>query len=212
MARWAPEARRWRCCGAVLAVLVLGLATTATAGGPATEAIKRSIDAVIKILEDPEFKKAGRQEERRHLLETTIGERFNYEEMSKRTLPGQWNKLSDGERKEFVSLFQRLLSNSYSGRIEGYSGEQVHYLNERRDGDFAEVRTKVTSGKAEIPLDYRLTNKSGDWRVYDVVVDGVSLVNNYRGQFTKILKESSYADLVKQLREKAEKKPEPPPS
>jgi len=212
IARWVSEACRRPCRGTVLAVLAFGLATAATAGGPATESIKKSIDAVIKILEDAELKKPGRLADRRQLLEKTIGERFNYEEMSKRTLPGQWNKLSDDERKEFVSLFQRLLSHSYAGRIEGYSGEQVQYLNERRDGDFAEVRTKVTSGKAEIPLDYRLTNKGGDWRVYDVVVDGVSLVNNYRGQFTKILKESSYADLVRQLREKAEKKPEPPPS
>ncbi|MGQ0811792.1 MAG: MlaC/ttg2D family ABC transporter substrate-binding protein, partial [Nitrospiraceae bacterium] len=76
---------------------------------------------------------------------------------------------------------------------------------ERTEKDYAEVRTKVVSGKAEIPLDYRLLNKSGDWRVYDVVVDGVSLVNNYRGQFSKIIRSSSYADLVEQLRKKADK-------
>jgi phospholipid transport system substrate-binding protein len=103
-----------------------------------------------------------------------------------------------------VELVQRLLSKSYAGKIEGYSGEQVQYLNERHADEYAEVRTKIVSGKVEIPLDYRLLQIAGDWRVYDVVVDGVSLVNNYRGQFTKIIRESSYKGLVEQLRKKSE--------
>jgi phospholipid transport system substrate-binding protein len=98
-----------------------------------------------------------------------------------------------------------LLTNSYAEKIETYSGEGVHYLNERTEKEYAEVRTKVLSGKTEIPLDYRLINKGDDWRVYDVVIDGVSLVRNYREQFAKILKASSYADLVEQLRKKSDK-------
>ena len=97
------------------------------------------------------------------------------------------------------------MTNSYADKIESYSGEGVKYLSERTENDYAEVRTKVLNGKLEIPLDYRLLNKGGDWRVYDVVVDGVSLVNNYRGQFSKILRSSNYADLVDQLRKKSEK-------
>ncbi len=97
------------------------------------------------------------------------------------------------------------MTNSYSDKIETYSGEGVQYLNERMEKAYAEVRTKVLSGKTEIPLDYRLINKGDDWRVYDVVVDGISLVNNYRGQFAKIIKSSSYADLVEQLRKKSDK-------
>ncbi|MFM7842049.1 MAG: phospholipid-binding protein MlaC, partial [Nitrospira sp.] len=104
----------------------------------------------------------------------------------------------------FVDLFRQLLTNSYADRIEGYSGEQVHYLNERKEADYAEVRTRVSSGKADIPLDYRLLNKSGDWRIYDVVVDGISLVKNYRSQFEKIIRTSGYDDLVKKLREKSD--------
>ena len=95
--------------------------------------------------------------------------------------------------------------NTYADKIESYSGEGVQYINERTEKDYAEVRTKVLTGKTEIPLDYRLLNKGSVWRVYDVVVDGVSLVNNYRGQFTKILRTSSYADLIDQLRKKSDK-------
>jgi len=174
------------------------------AGGPATEAVKSSINEVIQILEDKELKKPGRAEERRRKLEQVIGNRFSYEEMAKRALGAPWKELNEAERKEFVELFQRLLSKSYAGKIEGYSGEQIQYLNERHADEYAEVRTKIVSGKTEIPLDYRLLQIAGDWRVYDVVVDGVSLVDNYRGQFTKIIRESSYKGLVEQLRKKSE--------
>lgn len=194
----------------VAAVIVLVGGVSAEPGGAATEAVRSTINEVIRILKDMEMKKPGRAEERRLLLEKVIGDRFNYEEMSRRSLGAQWNKLSDKERQEFVDLFKGLLSGTYVDKIEGYSGEQVHYLNERLEADYAEVRTKVASDKTEIPLDYRLLNKSGDWRVYDVVVDGVSLVNNYRSQFTKIIRESSYADLLEKLREKTKKKSEQP--
>jgi phospholipid transport system substrate-binding protein len=170
----------------------------------ATESVKGTIAEVLHILEDQELKSPGRMEERRHQLEQVIGGRFSYDEMAKRSLGAQWVKLNDKERQEFVELFRQLLTNSYVGKIEGYSGEQIHYLNERLQDDYAEVRTKITSGKTEIPLDYRLLKKSGDWRVYDVIVDGISLVNNYRGQFAKIIRSSSYEDLVEKLRTKSE--------
>jgi len=138
-------------------------------------------------------------------LEQLIEDRFDYQEMSRRALRAPWNTLSDEEKQEFVALFRTLLTRSYADKIESYSGEGVQYLNERTEKDYAEVRTKVLTGKTEIPLDYRLVNKGTDWRVYDVVVDGVSLVNNYRGQFSKILRSSTYADLVDQLRKKSDK-------
>jgi phospholipid transport system substrate-binding protein len=198
------------CIRGLAAVILLVGGASAEPGGAATEAVRSTINEVIRILKDMELKKPGRAEERRLLLEKVIGDRFNYDEMARRSLGAQWNKLSDKERQEFVDLFKGLLSGSYVDKIEGYSGEQVHYLNERLEADYAEVRTKVASDKTEIPLDYRLLNKSGDWRVYDVVVDGVSLVNNYRSQFTKIIRESSYADLLEKLREKSKKKSEQP--
>ena len=187
-----------------------GLAAVVCWGGnalgatSATDAVKGTINHVIHILEDGDLKKPEKAEQRRRKLEQVIGDRFSYDEMSKRALGAQWPKLSDAQRKEFVDLFKRLLSNTYTGKIEGSSGEQVQYLVERLKDGYAEVRTKVTSGKAEIPLDYRLLELSGDWRVYDVVVDGVSLVNNYRGQFSKIIRASSYDDLVEKLRNKSD--------
>ncbi len=190
--------------GAAVLLGTVWSATPALAGGPATEAMKGTINEVIRILSDQGLKKPERAQERRKILEKVVGDRFNYEEMAKRTLAAQWQKLDEKERTEFVNLFMKLLTNSYADKVEGYSGEQVHYLNERLEGDYAEVRTRAISGKAEIPLDYRLLNKGGDWRVYDVVVDGVSLVSNYRGQFAKIIRTSGYDDLVKQLREKSD--------
>ncbi len=194
------------CAFAAAAVLAgwVGGQTVAWAGAP-TEAVKSTVTQVIKALEDTELKKPARSEERRKVLETIIGERFNYSEMAKRALGAQWGKLQDKDRKEFVDLFQRLLSASYADKIEGYTGEQVSYLSERKEENYAEVRTKVSSGKAEIPLDYRMISNSDEWRVYDIVIDGVSLVKNYRGQFEKILRESSYPDLVDKLRQKVEK-------
>ena len=129
--------------------------------------------------------------------------------MGKRTLSAHWKKLTPNQQKEFVQLFQRFLSNSYAGNIAGYSGEKVEYIKERHKGDFAEVQTKVVSSKSELPLDYRLLEKNGDWRVYDVVIDGVSLMKNYRGQFARIIKTSSYDGLQEKLRTKTNQFPKP---
>ena len=201
------QARPGRMSAGVSVAVLLWTVWSATpllAGGVHTEALKGTINEVLRILADPNMKKPDRAQERRKLLEKVVSDRFNYEEMAKRTLAAQWQKLNDKERAEFVNLFMKLLTNSYADKVEGYSGEQIHYLNERLEGDYAEVRTKAKSGKAEIPLDYRLLSKGGDWRVYDVVVDGVSLVSNYRGQFAKIIRTSGYDDLVTRLREKSD--------
>jgi len=202
------QRRNWGRVASGMACLVLllgGIAVQPAVAGGATEAMKSTIDEVLKIIQDKELKQPGKAEERRQRLEQVVGNRFDYQEMSRRALGAPWNGLSDQDKQEFVSLFKTLLTNSYSDKVETYSGEGVQYLNERTEKDYAEVRTKVLSGKTEIPLDYRLLNKGVDWRVYDVVVDGVSLVSNYRGQFSKILRSSNYADLVDQLRKKSEK-------
>ncbi len=191
--------------GAVGLCLSLGVVQAPALAGPPTDSMKGTIDEVLRIIRDKELKEAAKAEERRALLEKVVAERFDYQEMSRRALGAPWNQLSDKDKQEFVSLFQTLLTSSYAEKVESYSGEGVQYLNERTEKDYAEVRTKILSGKTEIPLDYRLINRGTDWRVYDVVVDGVSLVNNYRGQFTKILRASSYSDLVDQLRKKSDK-------
>jgi len=204
------QAQRWSwggvATGMACLLLLLGwVAVQPAAAGGATDAIKGTIDEALTIIRDKELKHPGRTEERRQRLEQVVGDRFDYQEMSRRALGAPWNTLSDKDKQEFVALFRTLLTNSYADKIESYSGEGVQYLNERTEKDYAEVRTKVLTGKTEIPLDYRLVIKGTDWRVYDVVVDGVSLVNNYRGQFSKIMRSSTYADLVDQLRKKSDK-------
>ena len=181
-----------------------------TSAVSATDAVKGSINELLRILEDPALKQAARSDEKIRLLEKTAAERFDYTEMSRRTLGSEWAKLDDGQKKEFVDVFQKFLSATYVDRLQGYSGDPIDYLSERREGDYAEVRTKVNYNKAEVPMDYRLMNKAGNWRVYDVVIDGVSVVANYRGQFTKIIRQSSYDDLLKQLKAKSQKRAEGP--
>ncbi|BFU95536.1 MAG: putative ABC transporter, auxiliary component, ATP-dependent toluene efflux transporter [Nitrospira sp.] len=188
-----------------LTTLVVGVGLRPAAAGGATEAMKSTIDEVLRILGDKELKHPEKASQRRKMLEKVVGDRFDYGEMSRRSLGAAWTGLSAAEREEFVDLFQTLLVNTYAEKVETYSGEGVHYINERMEKDYAEVRTKVLTGKTEIPLDYRLLYRDSVWRVYDVVVDGVSLVNNYRGQFSKILKNGTFAELIDQLRKKSEK-------
>ena len=188
-------------------VMVLGLATDMSRvygaqEGSATDAVKTTIDQVLEILADESLKDPTRKQERLDRLQEVVGKRFDYTEMGKRTLGRHWKKLTDAQKTEFNGLFQKFLSNTYVGNVDGYAGEQVQYLKERRKGDFAEVQTKVVSSKLQIPLDYRLFKKSNGWYVYDVVIDGVSLVRNFRGQFDRIIKSSSYEGLFKKLRSK----------
>lgn len=188
--------------GALLAGEAFGVAAPAWAGPP-TEAVRKTIDEVVRILDNPAWKKSEKKEERRKLLEQTISRRFNYPEMAKRTLGAEWGKRTPEEQKEFSANFQTLLTNTYIGRIEAYAGEKVQYLKELNDGEYAEVYTHVDSGKSVIDINYRLQKNSDEWGVYDVVVEGTSLVQNYREQFKRILRKESFAELSKQLREKS---------
>jgi phospholipid transport system substrate-binding protein len=181
---------------------MLGLTATAWAGAP-TDAVKKSVDEVIRILEDPAWKKPEKKQERRKLLEQTISQRFNFAEMAKRSLGAEWAKRTPEEQKEFAGNFQTLLANTYLGRIEAYSGEKVQYLKELSDGEYAEVYTKIDDGKSVIDLTYKMENGGGEWRVYDVVIEGTGLVQNYREQFKRILRKDSFAELSKQLRDKS---------
>jgi phospholipid transport system substrate-binding protein len=168
-----------------------------------TDAVRDTINQVIKILDNADLKTPNNAQERRRNLELIVARRFDYAEMSKRTLAAQWRSLTPKDRDEFVELFKSFLSDRYAGKIEGYAGEQVQYLSERIEGEYAEVRTKLVSQKVNIPIDYRLIKKGDNWHAYDIVVDGVSLVKNYRSQFSKILRDSSYPELVRRLRDRA---------
>lgn len=199
--------RARRVAGALVGMAILAWVGVAFAMGP-TEALKSSIDRALMVLTDKDLKEAGKARERRKRLEEIVSSRFSYEELTKRVLGGRWPKLSEDERKEVVELFRDLLIKTYADRVEAYSGEPVNYLGERvekvRETEYAEVRTKAKVGNADVPIDYRLINLSGAWQVYDLVIDEISLVSNYRSQFKKILASGSYQDLVDQLRKKTE--------
>jgi phospholipid transport system substrate-binding protein len=181
---------------------VMGAAGAAEIAVP-TIVVKETIDEVMRLVTDEDLKKSEQLSRRRLLLEEAIGQRFSFSEMAKRTLAAHWANRREEEREEFVRLFQALLSKTYAGKIENYSGEEVRYLKERRKDSYAEVQTLIVSPKTEITLNYRLLLKDDIWWVYDVVVNGVSLVQNYRSQFARIIHRSSYQDLVIALREKS---------
>ena len=189
-------------CVSMFAIAAIG---QAHATESPTDVVRTTVNEAIKVLQDQGLKTPDRAAERIKRLKKLADSRFDYGEMAKRSLGAHWNKMSDSEQTEFVNLFTKLLTATYADKIGSYSGEQVKYLEERLDGDdYAEVRTKMV-GKTTIPLDYRLLKKQGEWRAYDVVIDGVSLVKNYRGQFTSIMQSSSYAHLVQTLRDKVDK-------
>jgi len=172
------------------------------AKGTPTDAMRTTVSQALGVLQDEDLKKSERTNERVARLKEIADLRFDYAEMAKRSLGGQWGRLGEGERQEFVDLFTEFLTATYVDKIHTYSGEEVRFLNERLDGDYAEVKSIMVGKKTEIPLDYRLMMKDGEWKAYDVVVDGTSMVQNYRSQFAAILRSSSYEQLVHMLREK----------
>jgi phospholipid transport system substrate-binding protein len=189
---------------ALVSAVLVPLAFAASAHGTEspTEAVRGTVSEVIRILEDPALKEPAKLMPRRRMLEEVIARRFDYVEMSKRALATYWTPLTEAQRAEFVEVFKGFLSDRYAEKIEGYSGEQVLYLSERTEGTYAEVRTELRSKKVAIPMDYRLFLNEGRWHAYDIIVDGVSLVKNYRSQFQKIIRERSYEELVKKLRDR----------
>ena len=172
------------------------------AQGAPTEAMRTTISQALEVLQDQELKKPERTDERITRLKKIADARFDYGEMAKRSLGGQWDKLEERERQEFVDLFTEFLTATYVEQMHSYSGEEVTFLTERREGNHAEVKSLMVGKKTEVSMDYRLIKKGDDWKAYDVLIDGISLVQNYRGQFAAILRSSSYEHLVQMLREK----------
>jgi phospholipid transport system substrate-binding protein len=190
-----------------LLFLFLSAMTAGAYAGEATNQVKQTTDKVINILKNKELNKPSRTKERRTIIRKTINERFDFEEMAQRSLALHWKKRTPEEKKEFVSLYTDLLEKSYIKKIENYTDEKILYLDEIIDDEYAVVKTKIIIPKKnlEVPIEYRLlAKKGGKWGVYDVVIEGVSLVNNYRNQFNKIIRQSSYEDLIKRMKNKRE--------
>jgi phospholipid transport system substrate-binding protein len=188
----------------LMAALVL-VAGSVVHAGPPTDQLKSTIDRVLAILQDPALKAPGKAEERRQKIRAIANEVFDWEETGKRALARHWQGRSPQEREEFSKLFADLLERSYVGKIETYSGEKILYGEEAVDGEQATVRTKlVTKAGTQIPIDYKMLKVADRWRVYDVLIENVSLVANYRSQFNRIIQQSGYADLIQRLKTKQE--------
>ncbi len=185
----------------VALVMVLSIAQPGLAAAPSVD-LRTHIDRIVKILQDPAF--GNRPAERRREIQTIATDIFDFEETAKLSLGRHWQARTPAERAEFVQLFSALIQASYLSKVEGYEGEKIQYTGDSVDGDQAAVHTTVITRKGtEIPIDYRMHRKDDRWRVYDVVIEGMSLVGNYRTQFNKIIQTSSYQDLVAKLRARA---------
>jgi phospholipid transport system substrate-binding protein len=176
-----------------------------SSAGVPTDQVRATVDRVLMILKDPALNSAGAKEARRAELSKAILPRFDFEEMAKRSLGAEWRRRTPAEQKEFVRLFTALLKDSYVDSIESYRGEKVVYRGESQDGDYADVGTKMIDKRGqEFAIDYRLNLEGSEWKVYDVIIENISIVNNYRSQFQRILSRSSFAELLRRLSDKVD--------
>jgi phospholipid transport system substrate-binding protein len=186
---------------AVVVLLVLGGVTAVLAGVP-TDTVRDYTDAVVKVLEDPSLKADERRAERRAAVRKIAIDIFDVQETARRALGHHWQQRTAQERDEFVQLFADLLERTYINKIDLFGGERLKFTEEKVDGDHAVVRAKVvTKQGTEVPVEARMINRSGGrWQIYDIVIENISLIGNYRSQFDRIIRTSSYGELAKRLR------------
>ena len=186
--------------GLVVCAQMVWAPASADAGAP-TDQLRSSVDQMVKVLDDPALKADSRAQDRRAAIRKEAQVVFDFGETAKRALGRHWQGLSEKDRQEFTGLFTDLIERAYISKIERYSGERIAYAGESVEGGLATVRTRfVTKQGTEIPVDYRMQQRGDRWLVYDVMVEGVSLINNYRTQFDKIIQTSSYAELVRKMK------------
>lgn len=186
-----------------LAMAVCLLLPNALHAGVPTDQVRSTVDQVLAILNNPKLASQAAKEEKRNRLRQVIYPRFDFPEMARRSLGPTWRRITPQEQQEFLRLFTQLLEESYISNIEGYNGEKSLYGRETQERDFAEVDTKIVNKQGEeIALNYKLHRVDGDWKVYDVVIENVSLVNNYRSQFSRLLGKHSFTEVLDRIREK----------
>jgi phospholipid transport system substrate-binding protein len=176
--------------------------------GEPQDKIRQTVEAVLAVLNDQALRAPERTKERRSKIRQAVFQRFGFEEMAQRALAQHWRKLTPAQKQEFVALFSDLLERSYIDKIESFSGaeQQVRYTKETVDKDgHAAVQTEIGNKRdANVDVEYRLLQRNNNWEVYDVIIEGVSLVNNYRTQFNNVISQESYEALVKKLKLKQE--------
>jgi phospholipid transport system substrate-binding protein len=182
--------------------IFLILAPAVWSAGSATDDIRSTHEKIHSLLQDPQPKSEARKKDRQAQLRQTLARRFDFSEMAKRSLGSHWQGRTKQERAEFVKLFTDLVETSYLDQIDPYLGEKFIYLREIQDGDFSEVAAKIVPAKGdEIAVYYKLRSGKDGWRIYDVVVANVSVVNNYRSQFNRVLNGMPFDDFLKRLRD-----------
>jgi phospholipid transport system substrate-binding protein len=183
-------------------LIIFVLSIPVYAGVPMTT-VEANVNKVLSVLRDSKLKSPAAKEIKKEKLRVIYKDMFDEIEFSKRTLTRNWNKFSPAERVEFVNLFEQVLEKSYIDKILEYSNEKVDFYKESMlSGNQAEIQTKIVTASKEIPIYYRVILKDGKWKVYDVVVENVSLVQNYRTQFNDILAKDSPEQLLEILRKK----------
>lgn len=189
------------CLGIVFLGLILPALASAPQGAP-VDRVRNTLETALRILNDPALQGSGKEAARRQGIRKLIAERFNYTEMAARSLDAYWNKLTEKQRQEFVAIFGELFERSYSRLVlDSLPGRQVIYTGESGNGTHAVVNTIIVDKQGDrMPVDYQLQRPHDRWEMYDVVIDGVSIVTNYQSQFNKIIQASSYDDLVKRMR------------
>jgi phospholipid transport system substrate-binding protein len=187
-----------------ISLCILGVSTQANAAATPTVAISGTINSILDTLRDKELSQPSKETERREKIGILIRDRFDFKEMSKRSLARHWKKISSDDQKQFVSIFSDLLEASYTGKIEKYTDEKVTYDKEKLKGKgkYAVVSTSIVTKSVNIPIDYKLKLKNDKWWVYDVVIEGVSFVSTYRSQYNKIIIKESFAKLIEKMKTK----------
>ncbi|MGH7770371.1 MAG: MlaC/ttg2D family ABC transporter substrate-binding protein [Candidatus Binatia bacterium] len=169
--------------------------------------VRSTVDHVIKILTDPKHKGEANKEARRKLLREAIFPRFDFPEMAKRALGAEWGRRTPAEQKEFVKVFTAFLEKASIQNIESYDNERFIFTGEKTSDSHAEVEGKILNARGEeTKITYLLHRIGGEWKVYDLVVAGISFVSNYRSQFSRLIRQSSYEGLLRVMREKLEDK------
>ena len=188
----------------LIATLTLGLADGISLAGEPLELVKVATEGAIAVLKDPKLKSPDQKKERVERLKEIINPIFDYNEMARRSLGAHWRRRSAAEQEEFVGLFRAFLEKIYSDKIDFYDGQKVMFSRETVDQEYAQVDSIMINPKGEEnSVVYRLKRTDGKWKVYDAVVENISIVNNYRSQFDRVISKSSYEELKKMLREKA---------
>jgi len=184
----------------LVGLVLLVVAAPARAGAP-TDQVRQYTDQVLKLLDDPGVQTA----DKRAAVRKVAVEIFDVQETAKRALGRHWQARTPAEREEFVQLFADLLERTYINKIDLYRGEKVVYANEAVDGEYATVRVRVLSKqRGEIPVDAKMVRRGDRWLIYDIAVENISLIANYRAQFDRIIRTASYQDLVNRLKVKKE--------